>query len=88
MERTKKIKPIGGYIAIAIAILLLSFFVPTPKKEFKTVIVKYDPSSLDSVVYQVKEGSIRRIGECVNFMTADEKPINLCEYFIERKVEK
>ncbi|MEM6845667.1 MAG: hypothetical protein AAF632_25880 [Bacteroidota bacterium] len=87
METTKKTKPIGGYIAIAVAILLLSFFIPSPKKELKTVIVKYNPSSLDSVVYQVKEGTIRRVGECISFTTLDEKRINLCDKYQEKMVE-
>ena len=88
METTKKSKPIGGYIAIAIAILLLSFFIPSPKKELKSVVVKYNPSNSDSVVYQVKEGTISRIGECISFTTSDEKQFNFCDNYRERVVEK
>ena len=88
MGKNKNNKSIGGYIAIGLAVILISFFIPAPKKEFKTIVVQYDPRSLDSVVYQVKKGSINRIGECISFTTTGQKSINLCKNYDEKLVEK
>ncbi len=69
----------GFYLGLAVVAIVVSLFIPEIHKDKTQTQIKYYPTNATkAVIYNVKEGSIQEIGDCITFLTDKEKPLTIC----------